>query len=78
MTLVSFFSLPFTRNKVLYYLIKCFEITLWCNERTRLGDERVENDSRRKDSVITILLTSILDTTKSEENRKKLDVVWFQ
>ena len=43
MSLVSFFSVPFTRNKVLYYLIKRFEVTLWCNERTRLGDERVEN-----------------------------------
>ena len=67
MTLVSFFSLPFTRNKVLYYLIKCFEITLWYNERTRLGDERVENASRRKDSVITILLTMILQSQRKIE-----------
>ena len=67
MSLVSFFSLTFTRNKVLYYLIKCFEITLWYNERTSLGDERVENASRRKDSVIIILLTMILQSQRKIE-----------
>ena len=49
------------------YLIKCFEITLWYNERTRLSDERVENDCRRKDSVITILLTMILQSQSKIE-----------
>ena len=49
------------------YLIKCFEITLWYNERTRLSDERVENDSRRKDSVIKILLTMILQSQSKIE-----------